>query len=155
MYRTLIAVWLSGFLKFVPLCFSVSPFSLRFTPLICDSRPLIRVSTPLIYVPVPEISVAHRPMGERPPPHGRAPIAPWASAHRPVGERPSHRGRAPIAPWAMTMNGSGTETGVGEMAGTGRNGRWLGGKFHARPVGLFPIGFYSPPNRLKFLIPKT
>ena len=133
MYRALLAVWLSGFLKFVPLCFSVSPFSLRFTPLICDARPLIRVSTPLISVPVPEIPVAHRPMGERPSP----------------------RGRAPIAPWAMTMNGSGTETGVGEMAGTGRNGRWLGGKFHARPVGLFPIGFYSPPNRLKFLIPKT
>ena len=133
MYRTLIAVWLSGFLKFVPLCFSVSPFSLRFTPLICDARPLIRVSTPLISVPVPEIPVAHRPMGERPPPHGRT----------------------PTAPWAMRMNGGGTETGVGEMAGTGWDGRWLGGKFHARPVGLFPIGFYSPPNRLKFLIPKT
>ena len=64
MYRALLAVWLSGFLKFVPLCFSVSPFSLRFTPLICDSRPLIRVSTPLISVPVPEIPVAHRPVGD-------------------------------------------------------------------------------------------
>ena len=86
MYRALLAVWLSGFLKFVPLCFSVSPFSLRFTPLICDARPLIRVSTPLISVPVPEIPVAHRTMGERPPPHGRAPTAPWAIAHRPVGD---------------------------------------------------------------------
>ena len=66
MYRTLLAVWLSGFLKFEPLCFSVSPFSLRFTPLICDSRPLIRVSTPLISVPVPEIPVAHRTVRERP-----------------------------------------------------------------------------------------
>lgn len=50
MYRALLAVWLSGFLKFVPLCFSVSPFSLRFTP--------------LISVPVPEIPVAHRPVGD-------------------------------------------------------------------------------------------
>ena len=24
-------------------------------------------------------------MGERPPPHGRSPTAPWAFAHRPVG----------------------------------------------------------------------
>ena len=98
MYRALLAVWLSGFLKFVPLCFSVSPFSLRFTPLIFDSRPLIRVPTPLLSVPVPEIPVAHRPMGERPPHRGRAPIAPWASAHRTVGddnerERNGNRGR--------------------------------------------------------------
>ena len=30
---------------------------------------------------------------QRPPPHGRTPIAPWANAHRPMGERPPPRGR--------------------------------------------------------------
>ncbi|MCI7613815.1 MAG: hypothetical protein MSS61_00450 [Bacteroidales bacterium] len=36
---------------------------------------------------------AHRPMGYRPPTHGRSPTVPWALAHRPVGARPSPRGR--------------------------------------------------------------
>ena len=30
---------------------------------------------------------------QRPSPHGRTPTAPWAIAHRPVGERPPPRGR--------------------------------------------------------------
>ena len=39
----------------------------------------------LIPVFLRHIVSAHRPMGACPPPHGRAPTAPWALAHRAVG----------------------------------------------------------------------
>ena len=46
---------------------------------------------------------------QRPPLHGRTPIAPWANAHRPMGVRPPPRGRSPTAPWALAFCFTGTQ----------------------------------------------
>ena len=40
-------------------------------------------------------------------------MGPWAIAHRPMGDRPSPRGRSPIAPWAMGI--SEVETGMPDI----------------------------------------
>ena len=48
--------------------------------------PSLPVPLAATFVFLAEKVIAHRTMGERPPPHGRSPTAPWARAHRTVGD---------------------------------------------------------------------
>ena len=94
-------VWLRGFQRFglIITTYFGFPFSRIHTPstnVRCIHFRLQRLPYPSLArldaffsrrksVPIGPWASAHRPMGARPPPHGRSPTAPWARAHRPVG----------------------------------------------------------------------